>query len=205
MLLARGAVAATTGAIGLDTYLRSPLPFPRSSGDPADALEALLPRTPPKTMVLVFPGAGGPDANSAAVVEALRRARRGSVVLEFDWREWVGGELRGSANGRTLGAALGTRLAKWAEGQSPPGTADILRCLHIIGISVGAQAADAACGAFAVGCRETQTHRRLTLLDPFTASGLLGLAFAPRARGVLRFGACDRAQCNAQPPCAGAV
>jgi hypothetical protein len=185
-ILTRGAALAATGVLGLEAYMRAPLPLPSSAGDPWDVLERLLPHTRPETLVLVFPGLAGPDANSAAVVDALRRARRRSVVVELDWRPWVGGELRGAVNGRALGSQLGRRLATWA---SEPATRSSIRNLHLVGISVGSQAADAACSAFADMCSSPHPpHRHLTMLDPFTASGLAGLVVASRAYGVLRFG-----------------
>jgi len=188
-ILTRGAAVAAAGVLGLDAYMRAPLPLQSGSGDPWEVLQRLLPATQPEMLVLVFPGAGGSDANSAAVVNAVRRARRGSSVVEVDLHRWLGGELRGAGNARRIGATLGQRLAEWAS--EPPAATGGLRSLHLIGISVGGQAADAACSAFADGCgrRPDAPHRRLTLLDPFTASGLLGLVAAPRAYGVLRFGA----------------
>lgn len=191
VILTGGAAVVATGVLGLEAYMRAPLPLPSSAGDPWAALERLLPPSRPESLVLVFPGLAGPDANSAAVVAGLRRARKRSVVVELDWRPWVGGELRGAGNGRALGAQLGRRLAAWASEPATGSSASsgFIRNLHFVGISVGSQAADAACNAFADGCCELRPpHRQLTLLDPFTASGLVGLVVAPRAFGVLRFG-----------------
>ena len=191
-LLSRAVAATTAGLAGLEGYMRAPLPL--GPYDPWGALAASLPPTPPHSLVLLFPGLGGPDANSAAVADALRRAGNGALVVEFDWRQWMGGELRSATNGRRLGTRLGRELAVWAGG----GTPGSLLSVHFIGISVGSHAANAACNAFADGCERvgasswlasTPPHRRLTLLDPFTASGLVGLAVEPRAYGVLRFGA----------------
>ena len=64
----------------------------------ADGLPPLLPAgSAPRDLVVVLPGAGGPDANTQRIVTALRGARGAPLVVEYDWQAVRGDELRASA------------------------------------------------------------------------------------------------------------
>jgi len=152
-----------------EVYMQSPPPpWSERASDPL-----LLGAS--RKLVLLFPGAGGPDANTARIVNKLRA--RGDAVQLLDWSEQCGDTLRAPNNARRLGDRLGNELAR-----SNP-----LPKLHVIGVSVGAHAADALTAAFRA--RAPETHIHLTLLDPFLARGIGGLVLSKAAYGVRRFGA----------------
>lgn len=169
--------AASLGA-GVECYSRWPTwdrgRLPRL-GLGAEALDEL---------VVVLPGAGGPDANTARIVASLRKtAGPGARVVEYDWKDYVGDQLQAPYNAQRLGDFLAEELRPLA-----------LRKLHVVGISVGAFAADRLVERVAASGPRPRT--RLTLLDPFTARGALGLLRPSTAYGVRRFGReADVAEC----------
>ena len=69
-------------------------------------------------------------------------------------------------NGQRIGKHLADEILKQQAGSS-------LRNLHVVGVSVGAFAADECVTKVAAS---SDARIRLTLLDPFTARGVLGLA-----------------------------
>ena len=194
-LLKGAAAALTIPAATIEIYARLP---PPPSQPPLE-----LPSFPSEAerIVVVIPGAGGPDENTLAIRLALaqaiadsthgseseldaRRDARGSgartAVVELDWRRWKGDELRAPYNARRVGAQLGRALAQLAP-----------RTIHLVGVSVGAHVADAAAEALS-GDRPSSAnvpHVHLTLCDPFCGKGLLDLLFPERAFGVREFGA----------------
>ena len=91
----------------LEAYSRAPPLIP-----PTEAPPPLLPPGAAPTssdLVVVLPGAGGPDANTARIAAALR-APGGREVVEYDWRPWKGDELRAPYDALRLGTRLGTEL-----------------------------------------------------------------------------------------------
>ena len=131
-------------------------------------------------LVIILPGAGGPDANTERVANALA-ASKAAAVREYDWQPYVGDTLRAPRNAQCVGAHLGQELASICSMASPCSLT-----VHLVGVSVGAFAADAAVQVL----KRTApgVHTRLTLLDPFTAVGLPGLANPSSAFGVAHFG-----------------
>ena len=92
----KGAAACTVGAAACaEAYAR----YPAWS---AESLPLLLSRADAKLerLVLVLPGAGGPDANTAQIMAALSRALapRGCRVMEYDWSDLVGDQLQAPHN-----------------------------------------------------------------------------------------------------------
>lgn len=176
-LLRGGAACALGAAVCTEAYARAPtwsvsdLPAALAADD--SSLERL---------VLVLPGAGGPDANSARIVASLRAILGGAGsrtrVVEYDWSAFVGDQLQAPYNAQRLGRSLGSEVVASCRQ---------LRSLHVVGISVGAFAADALTEAYrgAGG----SAHLRLSLLDPFTAFSVPGLALPSISHGVRRFGA----------------
>lgn len=139
-------------------------------------------------VVVVIPGAGGADANSARIVTALRKsAGPNARVLEYDWSRFVGDQLQAPYNAERVGEFLADELRPLSG----------LRQLHVVGISVGAFAADRLVTRVAATARVGPRPRtRLTVLDPFCAKGLLGLLRPASSYGVTHFGrAADVAEC----------
>jgi len=137
-----------------------------------------------KNVVLLFPGAGGPDKNSALlqrrIIEADRRKGVNRLVETYDWIKWRGPFVRASFDGQMVGRAVCTELAKEEKIKGP------LDSLHVIGISVGAFAADSCVKAYNKNTKSNPEERaitRLTFLDPFTSKGIFGYAW-----GVNNFG-----------------
>ena len=147
------------------------------------SLPSLSAPTGVTTLVIVLPGAGGPDANSNRVAEAL--SCRECTVVEYDWKAFCGDTLRAPRNAMRVGQHLGLELAKIPT----------LQRVHLVGISVGAFAANAAVDTFHVKAA-APCRTQLTLLDPFTARGVAGLARQSTAFGVSEFGRnADEAVC----------
>jgi len=122
----------------LEAYSRAPPLIP-----PAEAPPPLLPpgaAPAPQDLVVVLPGAGGPDANTARIAAALRAPGGGREVVEYDWRPWKGDELRAPYDALRLGTRLGTELAR---------RTDQPRSVHLVGVSVGAFVADAIAKSYA--------------------------------------------------------
>jgi hypothetical protein len=121
----------------LEAYSRAPPLTP-----PTEAPPPLLPpgaAPAPRDLVVVLPGAGGPDANTARIAATLRAAG-GREVVEYDWRPWKGDELRAPYDALRLGTRLGTELGR---------RTDQPRSVHLVGVSVGAFVADAIAKSYA--------------------------------------------------------
>ena len=177
--LLQGAGALCGLPFACELYARAP---PRWSSDELPkAFEAVTADV--KELVVLLPGAGGPDANTRRIVAAL--GGRGVQVVEYDYRRFAGDTLRAPFNSQRVGETLGEELARVQSAGGLPR----LEVLHLIGVSVGAFAADRCAGVYAARVPASGRARtRLTLLDPFTARGLGGLARASSAYGVARFG-----------------
>ena len=121
----------------LEVYSRAPPLAP-----PTEAPPPLLPpgaAPAPRDLVVVLPGSGGPDANTARIAATLRAAG-GREVVEYDWRRWKGDELRAPYDALRLGTRLGTELGR---------RTDQPRSVHLVGVSVGAFVADAIAKSYA--------------------------------------------------------
>lgn len=154
---------------GSELYARAP-----PSWKPSD-LPRLNMESGRESLVLVLHGAGGPDANTRRIAEALQTS--GTQVVEYIYEPYVGDQLQAPFNAMRVGDFLADEMLR-ATG-SP-------RRVHIVGVSVGAFAADRVASRLADAGRFEQV--RLTLLDPFTARGLLGLIRPESAFGVTSFG-----------------
>lgn len=166
-------VAGLVGAplLGSEIYARLP---------PVWAPSSLPPLSVPKEtdeLILILPGAGGPDANTKRIVAALSSSSS-NVVAEYDWQPFCGDTLRAPYNAQRVGEHIGRELGRLAE----------LRRVHLVGVSVGAFVADRAVDSYARSGGTSRAATRLTLLDPFTARGLPGLARPATAYGIARFG-----------------
>ena len=190
-LLLKGLGGAVVGLpLAYEAYARAP------SGWREDELPALPLAGVARAdrLVIVVPGAGGPDANTERIARAL--GADGSLALVYDWSAYTGDTARAPHNAQRVGRHLGSQLAAAADALS-------LARLHVVGVSVGAFAADALLQTFAAkhppragggGAKKVAT--RATFLDPFTARGLGGLVAPDSAYGVSTFGsAADEALC----------
>lgn len=133
----------------LEAYSRAPPLTP-----PTEAPPPLLPpgaAPAPRDLVVVLPGAGGPDANTARIAATLRAAG-GREVVEYDWRPWKGDELRAPYDALRLGTRLGTELGR---------RTDQPRSVHLVGVSVGAFVADAIAKSYATTAGQLALRRPL--------------------------------------------
>lgn len=113
----------------------------------------------------IFPGSGGVDE----LVLELQSVTPNSKII--DWKEHRGSILTAAYDGEAVGEAIAELVEK----------AGTTRCVHYIGISVGAFCANAAATttykyrARDVSIREKTTRTvQLTLLDPFCGRGVFG-------------------------------
>ena len=168
-------LAPAVGGLLLEGYSRAPPLQPPA----LPALPALPGTDGGIDLVVVLPGAGGPDANTARIVQELRAARGSATVVEYDWQAAAGDQLRAPYSAQRIGARLGQELA---------GQRRQLRSLHLVGVSVGAFLADAVATNYVAAAGAERAHVHLTLLDAFTARGVAGLARPATAFGVRTFG-----------------
>ena len=174
-----GCVAAVPFAC--EAYARAP-PSWRASELPRLALDDGR----SDEVVIVLHGAGGPDANTRRIAEALEKtSSKGARVIEYVYAPYVGDQLQAPFNAMRVGDHLAEELAKAAA--SP-------KRVHVVGVSVGAFAADRLASRLAASGKCEQV--RLTLLDPFTARGILGLARPESAYGVTEFGRSPGVRCE---------
>ena len=149
----------------------------------SDALPKLVIDAERDDVVLVLHGAGGPDANSRRIVDAMQKRYIKAQVVEYVYTPFVGNQLQAPFNAMRVGDHLAEELLLNSA-------APTRRRVHIVGISVGAFAADRLATRLAADGRCEQV--KLTLLDPFTARGLLGLVRPESAYGVNNFGRAPR-------------
>jgi hypothetical protein len=124
-----------------------------------------------KDLVLIFHGAGGPDKNIQLLYEAVKESDRKQgitrEVVSYDWSPWMGNLIRASNDAQSVGKIIGEQLAGCE-----------LKSLHVIGVSLGAFAADNCAYTLHKQMKKLKTdsknspYIRLTLLDPFTQRGL---------------------------------
>jgi hypothetical protein len=189
----RSLLAVPALPLALEAYSRVPPLTPPD--EPAPPLVSLR-SAPPSDLVVILPGAGGPDANTARIAAALQLSNRvykckekgtlracegagGSLVVEYDWRKYKGDELRAPYDALRLGTRLGSELGRLPE--QP-------RSIHLVGVSVGAFLADAIAESYVATAGRGRANVHMTLCDAFTARGLAGLARPTTAYGVARFG-----------------
>lgn len=174
-------------AIGLEGYARLPQKFVFSSS-PAP-LSIPMPRGVLKDILIIFPGARGPDENALKLYNKIIAADKAKgverLVFCYDWSKWVGNLVRAAYDSEAVGAALGKQVAALID-QS---TNNQVINLHCIGISVGAFAAYNFLRTLTktMTNKEVKLYRRLTLLDPFTSKGIFGPAYGPRQFGKEKY------------------
>ena len=166
-----GCIAAVP--VALEVYARAPPSWQRAD------LPKIQDSQGAEELVVVLHGAGGPDANTNRIADSLRSSNK--QVFEYVFERFVGDQLQAPYNCMRIGDFLAEELRREA---TPP-------CrVHIVGVSVGAFAADRLASRLAADRRFA--HIRLTLLDPFTARGIPGLLRPDSAFGVTSFGSSPR-------------
>ena len=169
-----GCIAAVPFAC--EAYARAP-PSWRPESLPPLAIKAGC-----DDVVFVLHGAGGPDANSHRIAEAMQKRNAAAQIVEYIYAPFVGDQLQAPFNAMRVGDHLADELL--VRSSSPA------KRVHVVGISVGAFAADRLATRLALDGRCERV--KLTLLDPFTARGLLGLVRPNSAYGVTTFGKAPR-------------
>jgi hypothetical protein len=169
-----------------------------------------LPDIGKDAVFLLFPGFGGPDLNTQRIVQEVRKSDKDfkldRFVTCYDWSAWCGNLLRAAFDSQRVGRYLGEQLGSIdTPAQTPapapaqaPAQAEAqdacmvkVRDLHVVGISVGAFAADACIRQY----KKTVARRhgadalkgvttRLTLLDPFTSRGVAGTKYGAKNFGL---------------------
>ena len=129
-------------------------------------------------LVLLFPGAGGPDSNLYSlrdnIIKSDYEANVQRDVKIYDWLQWRGNFIRAAFDSQIVGKTICKDLS-----DNQPN----LKNIHIIGVSVGSFAADSCAKVLK---SQTSTHPmqiRLTFLDPFTSKGIFGFNW-----GIKNFG-----------------
>lgn len=164
-------------------YIRLPQKFLFGSSPPA------LPEFAEDSLFLIFPGFGGVDANidriHSEVAKTDIETNLSRFVYTYDWVRWRGNTLRASFDSQRVGAQVGKELGRRiCQNNRPP-----LTSIHIVGVSVGAFAADSCVKEFKKALHahsngQFTTTTRLTLLDPFTSRGIFGADYGAKHFGV---------------------
>ena len=97
-------------------------------------------------IAIVFPGAGGSDANTERIVTSIQKtsvdANISRFVVCYDWKPWCGNVLRAAIDSECVGQRLGRQLAELQLAREIDGTLPGFESIHVIGVSVGAFAAN---------------------------------------------------------------
>lgn len=138
------------------------------------------------SLFLIFPGFGGVDANidriHTEVAKTDKERNISRFVYTYDWAHWRGNTLKAAFDSERVGKKVGRDLGRRiAQNKRRP-----LKSIHIVGVSVGAFAADAFVKEFkkALSAHSTTTTTRLTLLDPFTSRGVFGAGYGAKHFGL---------------------
>jgi len=134
-------------------------------------------------MEVVFHGAGGPDGYTEKLMERLGKDGIGKSKNSYfyDWSSYSTNLFKAAFNGQAVGRHVGDEIWKGIKGDKAVN-------VHVVGISVGAFAADAAITRIRKlidqeGLEGGKVNLQLTLLDPFTQRGVFGVGW-----GIKNFG-----------------
>jgi len=147
---------------------------------------------------VVFHGAGGPDPYTDALLVALGERDGGGDGGRVRMVDWTG-DSKDTLRGSTAGIEIGRRLAErfWGELVADGGAAGAAgagagagggtggrKRIHVVGISVGAFAANSFARTIKLKDGEgAENYVQLTLLDPFTQKAILGIGYGARNFG----------------------
>lgn len=168
-------VSVLTLGFGPELYARIPQEILYGSSPPP-----ITQRHSAENVLVIFPGAGGPDQNTARLKDKIVASDRKKGVQRYvevyDWSPWRGNILRASFDSESVGRKVCSALAKDEKKEGK------IQHLQAVGVSVGAFAADACVQAY----KEQSTNpavTRVTFLDPFTGKGIYGFGY-----GLKNFG-----------------
>jgi len=122
------------------------------------------------SITIIFPGANGPDKNTDDLLYNIKKnvnSQRNYVIV-YDWKKWRGNLLRASYDSISVGKIIGNDIVNSCNGN--------IKYAHLIGISVGAFAADTA-GKIIKQKSKQGTYVKVTLLDPFCSLGLFNIKY----------------------------
>lgn len=169
-VLVGGAAAVATAVVSGEVYSRTgrvrmpPLRDPTKGwGNVEDA-------------TLVFHGAGGPDAYTDALMGRFSSSNDRSYSTMVDWSEFSSNVLKASFNGQRVGRLVAEKILSEAN-------SDGLKTLHVVGVSVGAFAADECVTRFKKEKSMSDVKVQLTLLDPFCQRGVVAPFYGERNFG----------------------
>lgn len=179
-------IAIAGSALAIEAYGRIPQKMLFGSNPrPLDPFEET-------DVVLIFPGAGGADENTSNLAKAIivsdEKCGIKRHVEVYDWSPWRGNLIRASYDGQNVGKIIGKQLANEYKN---------VKSLHLMGVSVGAFAADSCSFTYQKTLENNKKllrstisettsappYVRLTLLDPFTQRGLFGTKYGYRLFG----------------------
>jgi hypothetical protein len=146
-----------------------------------------------RDITIIFHGAGGQDENTDNLLKVLsskldnaatRTPRMKGIVKMVDWSADSADILQASVKGSKIGSQIGHLVRDVVIQQRNAGNNE--RNIHIIGISVGAFAANSLVQTLDSELDRTtrkNTNLQLTLLDPFQQKAVLGLNYGNRHFG----------------------
>lgn len=170
------------------TSLRIPRKFFFTEEPPA------LPAFDEDSVFVIFPGAGGPDPNIERIIEEVKESDKQfkykRFVYCYDWSKWRGNIFNAAYNGQHVGKIVGRNLG--LVGHNKKEKKKQLKNIHIIGISVGAFAADSCIREYKKTVKYLLNEQkqeiepaftRVTFLDPFTSRGVIGQNYGQKHFG----------------------
>eukprot|EP01035_Chromulina_nebulosa_P020457 gene20457-26543_t len=180
MLAISGPLAIAGIALAIEGYARIPQKYLFNS----------LPHPLPnlnytKDILIIFPGAGGPDEYTDALYNTIIKSDKEKGIDRYvhcyDWSKWVGNLIRAAYDSESVGRTIGNQVSTLILSNNSISSNNKVN-VHAIGISVGAFAAYAFTKALSFNCKDL-VYTRSTLLDPFTSKGIFGPAYGPKQFG----------------------
>ena len=97
---------------------------------------------------LLFHGAGGEDANTDNIIKSAKNIYKNEnqYIQAYNWKPWCGNLLRAALDSDQVGRRIGQQLAQINSNRP---VSKQLKRIHVVGVSVGAFAADSCITAFA--------------------------------------------------------
>jgi hypothetical protein len=133
---------------------------------------------------IVFHGSGGQDSYTEALMQRLVKENPSQYNQIVEWTKYSSNIFQASYNGERIGRLAANELLDLLPDDSN------IQTIHLIGISVGSFAADAAARELVRNLNAEASHTtsrpfiQLTLLDPFTQRGIFGFGYGNRVFGA---------------------
>mmetsp|Transcript_28012 Transcript_28012/g.34228 ORF Transcript_28012/g.34228 Transcript_28012/m.34228 type:complete len:287 (-) Transcript_28012:840-1700(-) len=137
--------------------------------------KATQPSSFDNSVILIFPGAGGPDCFTSELQETLQsdmqelKQDSETFLCVWDWSEFRGNVFTAAFDSECVGEGAAEALDVSSKNNQLSAK---ITSVHSIGVSVGAFAANAFARKYKAQYPESRV--KLTLLDPFTGRGLFG-------------------------------